>query len=145
MSDKCKVLLTPVGVYKQDEDGQGWTFLPKNEEEAALLDESLHHLTNEEAEQYFQHEIDTAELYAAFNDLCDFLAEYFQAMRQALQNIVCEMSPSIQEAWELLRELADETEEKEPKKPQRPDYGARPKCCTCAKTKRDRKQRSHER
>lgn len=144
MSDIRQYLLTLVGVYIQDEDGQGWTLLTKDEEEAALIDESMHHLTNEEAAQ-FGYEINMERLHAAVGELREGLVEVIEALRQAFQNFAESVTPFIQETWELLRELADETEEEEPKKPQRPDYDARPKVCTRAKTKRQRKQRSRER
>jgi hypothetical protein len=145
MSDKQKFLVTPVGTYTQDEDGQGWTLLTKDKEEAALIDESMHHLTNKEAEQFFQYEINMAKLREAVGALYDGIQEIIRILHQRFSDIMNAVSPSVQETWELLRELADETEEKEPKKHQRPDYGARPKCRACAKTKRDRKQRSRER
>lgn len=144
MSDIRQCLLTPVGVYMQDEDGQGWTLLTKDEEEVALIDESMHHLTNEEAAQ-FGYEINMERFRAAVGELREGLVEVIDALRQAFQDFADSVTPSIQETWGQLRELAAEAEEEEPRKTQRPDYGARPKCRACAKTKRDRKQRSRER
>lgn len=145
MSDIRKVLLTPIGAYMQDEDGQGWTLLTKDEAEAALVDESMHHLTNEEAEQYFQYGIDMERLHAAAAALCESITEIIHSLAQAFLDFADSVTPSIQEAWKQLREAAVEVEEKQHRKPQRPDYKARPECCTRAKTKRHRKQRSRER
>ena len=138
MSDIRQVLLTPVGVYIQDEDGQGWTLLTKDEEEAALIDEeeaalideSLHHLTNEEAEQYFQHEMDVATLSNAIKALHDLIGECVRIVYDYITNLVPVVCQAIQAQYRVHP---------------RPDYDARPKCCTRAKTKRDRKQRSRER
>lgn len=145
MSDWRKCLLTSVGVYMQDEDGQGWTLLTKDEEEAALIDESMHHLTNEEAEQFFQYEINMTKFREAVAALAEGIGEVIRALHRAFQDFANAVSPSIQEAWEQLQQAAVGAEEKEHRKPQRPDYDARPKCRACAKTKRDRKQRSRER
>lgn len=145
MSDIRKMLLTPIGAYMQDEDGQGWTLLAKSEEEAALVDESLHHLTNEEAEQHFQYEIDMERLRAAAAALCESITEAIHSLVRAFLDFADSVTPSIKEAWEQLRDAAVEAEEKQHRKPPRPDYKARPKCCTRAKTKRHRKQRSRER
>lgn len=139
MSDTRKIVQTPDGVYMQDEDGQGWTLL---QDDPGF---PFRHLTNEEAEQFIQYEINLAKLREAVGALVEGLGEVIRALHQAFQDFANAVGPSVQETWELLRELADETEEEEPRKTQRPDYRARPKCCTCAKTKRDRKQRSRER
>lgn len=139
MSDLRKIVQTPDGVYMQDEDGQGWTLL---QDDTGFPSQ---HLTNEEAEQFIQYVINLAKLREAVGALVEGLGEVIRALHQRFSDIMIAVNPSIQEAWEQLRALAVETEEKEPKKPQRPDYNASPKCRACAKTKRDRKQRSRER
>lgn len=131
MSDIRKVLLTPIGAYMQDEDGQGWTLLTKDEAEAALVDEKLHHLTNEEAEQHFQREIDVAKFRDAIEALMDVLKELVDNMCEGVDELVSLVCQAIENQYK--------------EKPPRPDYKARPKCCTRAKTKRHRKQRSRER
>ena len=126
MSDNRKLLPTPVGVYMQDEDGEGWTIIPGTEEHEHVVP----HLTNEEAEQYFQHEMDVAKLSNAIKALHDLIGECVRIVCDYITNLVPVVCQAIQAQFRVHP---------------RPDYGARPKCCTCAKTKRDRKQRSRER
>lgn len=131
MSDIRRVLLTPIGAYMQDEDGQGWTLLTKDEAEVALVDESMHHLTNEEAEQHFQMELDLAKLREAVNALQDIIGESIRIIADWLADLIPVLCQAIKNQY---RETLP-----------RPDYKTRPKCCTRAKTKRHRKQRSRER
>lgn len=129
MRDKLKIVLTPCGTYTQDEDGQGWTL--RFPEEDAYIDERLHHLTNEEAEQYFQREIDVAKFRDAVEALMDVLKELVDNMCEGVDELVSLVCQAIENQYK--------------EKPPRPGYKVRPKCCTRAKTKRHRKQRSRER
>lgn len=126
MSDNRKLLPTPVGDYMQDEDGQGWTLIPGTEEHEYVP----HHLTSEEAERVFGREIDAAKLRETIEALRAPLEELVRILHDWIADLVPVVCQAIQAQY---------------KKPQRPDYDTRPKCCTCAKTKRDRKQRSRER
>lgn len=123
MSDERKALLTPEGVYVQDEDGQGWTLLPGTEEH----EYPVTHLTNEEAEKLFKVEMDVARLRDA---LQDFIGELVRIIHDWIANLVPVVWQAIQASYRVHP---------------RPDYNTRPKCCTRAKTKRDRKPRRRER
>lgn len=126
MSDERKCILTPEGAYLQDEDGQGWTLIPGTEEHEYVL----HRLTNEEAERVFGREIDAAEFHKALEAMRAPLEELVRILHDWIANLVPVVCQAIQAQY---------------KKHQRPDYDTRPKCRACAKTKRERKQRSRER
>ena len=147
MSDERKALLTPEGVYVQDEDGQGWTLLPGTEEH----EYPVTHLTNEEAEALFKTEMAQAEIRAAEEQLGETLqealnrvADQLKALGRRLRELTQPAVEALRALWEQLQTINAEAE-KQPRKTQRPDYNARPKCCTRAKTKRDRKPRRRER
>lgn len=147
MSEERKTLLTPEGVYVQDEDGQGWTLLPGTEEHEYPVE----HLTDEEAEELFKTEKAQAEIRAAEERLRANLREAFSRAAGQLTELGRRIRERVQptvEAWKALWEqlqTINAEAEKQPRKTQRPDYNARPKCCTRAKTKRDRKPRRRER
>lgn len=147
MSDERKTLLTPEGVYVQDEDGQGWTLLPGTEEH----EHPVQQFTNEEAEKLFKTEMVQAEIRAAEEQLMENLREALNRMADQLKALgrrLRELTQPAVEAWRALWEqlqTLNAEAEKHPRKTQRPDYNASPKVRTRAKTKRQRKQRSRER
>lgn len=131
MSDeiKYKAIVTSIGSYMQKEGDLTWTLVPGT----ALDDYTPTRLTNEQVEKYFKTEKAWAEL-----------DEDIRALSEALRAKVQEGAESFRALWEQLQEGITAAE-KQAQEPQRPDYKTRPNCCTRAKVKPHKKQRSRER
>ena len=148
MSDKhLGIIVTSDTTYVQDEDGQGWT-LVENADGFPYK-----HITNGEMRElfpsYFKNEKDTQVPGSLGADTLD--TETLARMVEELRVLGERLHTICRETVENFRALCEQLQagitaaEKQTQEPQRPDYKTRPKCCTRAKVKPHRKQRSRER
>lgn len=142
MSDeiKYKAIVTSIGTYTQKEGDPIWTLIPGS----ALDEYTPRQLTNEQVEKYFKTEKAQAELDEATQKVVAAVSEDIRALGEALRAKVQEYAESFRALWEQLQ-AGITAAEKQAQEPQRPDYKARPNCCTRAKVKPHKKQRSRER
>lgn len=142
MSDeiKYKAIVTSIGSYMQKEGDLTWTLVPGT----ALDEYTPTRLTNEQVEKYFKTEKAQAELDEATQKVVAAVSEDIRALGEALRAKVQEYAESFQALREQLQ-AGITAAEKQAQEPQRPDYKTRPNCCTRAKVKPHRKQRSRER
>lgn len=148
MSEKYRgYIMTPDCVYAQNEDGKSWTVWDKPN------GTPYHCVTNEEMHElfpsYFKDEKDTQVPDPLGADKRDTetlarMVEELGALGEHLRTTYREMAESFQALCEQLQ-AGITAAEKQTQEPQRPDYKARPNCCTRAKVKPHRKQRSRER
>lgn len=142
MSDeiKYKAIVTSIGSYMQKEGDLTWSLVPGT----ALDEYTPTRLTNEQVEKYFKTEKAQAEPDEAAQKVVAAVSEDIRALSEALRAKVQEYAESFRALWEQLQ-AGITAAEKQAQEPQRPDYKARPNCCTRAKVKPHRKQRSRER
>lgn len=142
MSDeiKYKAIVTSIGSYMQKEGDLTWSLVPGT----ALDEYTPTCLTNEQVEKYFKTEKAQAELDEATQKVVAAVSEDIRALSEALRAKVQEYAETFRALWEQLQ-AGITAAEKQAQEPQRPDYKVRPRCCTRAKVKPHKKQRSRER
>ncbi len=148
MSEKPQgFIMTSDTAYLQGEDGKDWIVVDKADGVA------YKYLTNEEMRElfpsYFKNEKDTQVPGSLGADTLDTetlarMVEELRALGEHLRTICRETAENFRALCEQLQAGAI-TAEKQTQESQRPDYKTRPKCCTRAKVKPHRKQRSRER
>jgi len=135
-----KAIVTSIGTYMQKEGDTFW-LLDAN---TACNEYVPRRLTNEQVEKYFKNDKAQAELNEAVQKLFAAISEDIRVLGEHLHTICRETAENFRALCEQLQ-AGIIAAEKQAQEPQRPDYKVRPKCCTRAKVKRYKKQRSRER
>lgn len=141
------VIMTSDSTYTQDKDGKHWT-VEDNTDGFAYK-----RIPNEEMRElfpsYFKDEKDTQVQGPLGADTLDTetlarMVEELRKLGEQVRATTQEITEHFMALWEQLQAGIIATE-KQTQEPQRPDYKTRPRCCTRAKVKPHRKQRSRER